>query len=1085
MIAGLFGGTLLINAATGQDDPQITEFLALNDSGLTDGNGAFSDWIEIHNPGATPIDLTGWHLTDSAEDLIRWTFPAGSTIAAGAHQLVFASGELTPPIGEWHAGISLDGDGEYLALVMPDGVTVVSEFSPTFPKQRADISYGPSSGGALNFFTTPTPGAANGTGLLGFVGDTQFSHRRGFYDTAFNLTITVPESGSTIRYTLDGSEPSLSHGDTYSSPIPISTTTVVRARAFKTGYLETNIDTQTYLFLGDVIEQPANIAGWPNNSYSLGQGTGTHDYEMDPNVVDAPAYTGMIQDALKDIPTMSIVSDRSGMFGSSGFYDGNDVEKPASIEIIYPDAPTESEQVDGGVEGHSHVRMKRSLRLNFSKELGDSSFKTDLFKKMPWNPPGVDRQDRLILRAGNNRAWSRSWSEDKCTFAEDQLSRQTQLATSGYGMRGAFVHLYINGLYWGLYDVVERADEHFSSRYFGGEPEDWHARNHGGSLSGSASRYDYLVGDLKNKNMADSANYEELREYLDVEGFIDYLLIYWLTSTSDWPSNNWYASHRMPSSPLGETPLRYFAWDSEWSWDLPHPGNPTARNLAPFDPWVHPQFQSDDSKNSGPSIAQLFNSAKDNEDFLRLLADRAYKHLFHGGAMSDASMQARYTAITDTIEDAVVAESARWGDTLGAKGKPTYTRDVDWQNEVGVHLGLMSGRAAKMISALRVENYYPSIDPPAFNQRGGVVAPPFQLVLSNPNSGGSILYTLDGSDPADGGGLSYTSPIPITEAVMIRTRIHLSGEWSALDEATFTLPEPPALRIAELMYHPLPPSAAESDAGFTDQDDFEFLELHNRGTTAIDLGGMRFTEGVTFTFPEHSLAAGARVLIVSNPAAFAMRYGGSATVLGSYDPTRLANGGERLRLESAFGETIADLTYGDVSPWPEDADGNGSSLVFVDDAPGTDPTLADNWRASALPGGFPGSADTLSYSQWAAFHLADQAAIDQLPGGDPDADGLANLIEYAFDLQPLSPDVEMMPAVEFQGQTLVIEYERDLFKSDLSIEVEISETLEEGSWSGTNVSDTLLSTANGVEQRRAEVSEPSAKLFMHMRVSLP
>lgn len=1074
-----------IGIATAQD-PQITEFLALNDSGITDGDGAFSDWVEIHNPAGSSIAIGGWHLTDTAQDLIRWTFPAGAEIGAGAYELVFLSASPDPPAGEWHASFSLDGNGEYLALVKPDGVTVASEFAPAYPDQRSDISYGIAAGGALNHFTSPTPGAANGSGVLGFVGDTQFSHHRGFYEAAFDLAITASEPGSTVRYTLDGSAPTQSHGSTYSTPIPITTTTIVRARAYKENFLETNTDTQTYLFLDDVIEQPENIAGWPNNNYSLGGGdNGTHDYEMDPRVVDAPAYSGMIRDAMKAIPTMSIVSDRAGMFGTNGFYDGNDKEKLASIEVIYADAPMESEQVDGGVEGHSHIRMKRSLRLNFRKELGATSFKTDLFKKMPWNPSGADSQDVLILRAGNNRAWSRAWSEEKCSFAEDQLSRQTQLAASGFGMRGAFVHLYINGLYWGLYDVVERADEHFTSRYFGGESEDWYARNHGGTLSGSDSRYNYLKGTLKNKNMANAANYNELKEYLDVEGFIDYLLLHWLTATSDWPSNNWYGGHRLPSSPLGSTPMRFFAWDGEWSWDLPHPGNPSPRNLAPYDPWVHPQFEENDGKSSGPDIAQLFNSAKDNDDFLRLLTDRAYKHLLNDGAMSNATMQARFAAITGTISDAVVGESARWGDTLEPEGEPTYTRDVHWQNEVNTLTGLMVGRAEKLIEALRDEDYYPSIDPPNFNQRGGEVTLPFSIVLSNPNGSGSIHYTLDGTDPFDGGAMTYSGPIPVSESVQLRTRVLESSEWSAIDEATFTIAEPPALRISEIMFHPAPPSAAEIDAGFTDQDDFEFIELHNRSGEAIELEGIRFTNGVTFTIPAHSLAAGARVLIVSNAAAFAMRYGGTATELGTYSPTRLANGGERLRLESALGETIADLTYGDSAPWPSAADGDGHSLVFIDSAPDTDPALAANWRASALPGGSADSADTLTFGQWIAAKLPGSPAADREALADPDFDGIVNLIEYAFDLDPLKPDATRMPSVALDGAKMVIDYARAVYKTDLSISVEASGELA-ASWSHSGVTDTVDSTAQEIEMRRVSVQISGAEQrFLRFRVSVP
>lgn len=406
----------------------------------------------------------------------------------------------------------------------------------------------------------------------------------------------------------------------------------------------------------------------------------------------------------------------------------------AVTAMIYPDSPENSEQVDGGVEGHSHIRIKRSLRLNFRNELGAGSFKTDLFSTMPWNPPVAERHDVLILRAGNNRAWSRNWSQEKCTFCIDELSRQMQLAASGYGMRGSFVHLYINGLYWGMYNVVERADDHFTSRYFGGESEDWYARNHGGSLSGSSSRYNYLKDALKDKNMANSQNYEELREYLDIEGFIDYLLVQWLTATGDWPNNNWYAGHRMPGSPLGSTPLRYFTWDSEWSWDLPRGApNPT------FGPWVHPDFRESRTKNQGPDMARIFNSAKDNPDFLRTLADRAYKHFFNDGSMTYAQMQARFTAITETVREPVIAESARWGDTLESEGEPTFTRDVHWQNEVTDILDLMDGRAAEMIAALRSEDYYPSLDPAVFSQRGGEVPAGFLLTLQNPSPNSSVL----------------------------------------------------------------------------------------------------------------------------------------------------------------------------------------------------------------------------------------------------------------------------------------------------------------------------------------------------------
>ncbi|HEX2746613.1 MAG TPA: lamin tail domain-containing protein, partial [Verrucomicrobiales bacterium] len=121
--------------------PVITEFMADNASGLADAAGRHSDWIEIHNPGGTPQDMTGWHLTDNASTLTKWTFPAVS-IPAGGRLVVFASGDGVPDTGgALHTNFSLDAGGEYLALVAPDGVTKSSEFAP-YPPQREDVSYG-------------------------------------------------------------------------------------------------------------------------------------------------------------------------------------------------------------------------------------------------------------------------------------------------------------------------------------------------------------------------------------------------------------------------------------------------------------------------------------------------------------------------------------------------------------------------------------------------------------------------------------------------------------------------------------------------------------------------------------------------------------------------------------------------------------------------------------------------------------------------------------------------------------------------------------------------------------------------------
>ncbi len=138
LLAGL--GT----AFTLHAEPVISEFMASNQSGLTDENGSRPDWIEIHNPGAAPADLTGWALTDAAATPQKWLFPA-TTIPPNGHLIVFASGNNRRVPGQpLHTSFSLSAGGEYLALVRPDG-SPATEFSPAYPAQFPDISYGSSS----------------------------------------------------------------------------------------------------------------------------------------------------------------------------------------------------------------------------------------------------------------------------------------------------------------------------------------------------------------------------------------------------------------------------------------------------------------------------------------------------------------------------------------------------------------------------------------------------------------------------------------------------------------------------------------------------------------------------------------------------------------------------------------------------------------------------------------------------------------------------------------------------------------------------------------------------------------------------
>jgi len=212
---------------------RITEFMASNSSTLRDGNREFSDWVEINNAGAEPVDLGGWHLTDSAADLSRWTFPPVS-IAPGGYLIIFASGaQASPdPMGKIHASFSLRAGGEYLALVQPDGLTIASEFAPEFPPQQSDVSFG-TDGSSLGYFAEPTPGTTN-RAIVGIPNRVTADPPGKLFTTSVMValeSVGLPPDAR-VRYTLDGS-PVTDASTVYELPLSISARSHLRARVFR------------------------------------------------------------------------------------------------------------------------------------------------------------------------------------------------------------------------------------------------------------------------------------------------------------------------------------------------------------------------------------------------------------------------------------------------------------------------------------------------------------------------------------------------------------------------------------------------------------------------------------------------------------------------------------------------------------------------------------------------------------------------------------------------------------------------------------------------------------------------------------
>lgn len=242
-------------------DPVISEFMAANTKILADSDGQFSDWIEIHNPDSTTLNLAGWYLTDDAKDLGKWQFPAVS-IPPGDYLIVFASDKnRKDPAKELHTNFEIEASGEFLGLVMPDGKTIVSQFGPKFPAQLNDISYGstqPTAAGEAartGYFRKPTPGARNGgSETLLLLERVTLSRSSGPFTGTVALTMSGAGEGQRIRFvqappaTTGANVPEPTAASTaYAGPVNLSTSTIIRAAVFSSDDRQQGLPTTVHL----------------------------------------------------------------------------------------------------------------------------------------------------------------------------------------------------------------------------------------------------------------------------------------------------------------------------------------------------------------------------------------------------------------------------------------------------------------------------------------------------------------------------------------------------------------------------------------------------------------------------------------------------------------------------------------------------------------------------------------------------------------------------------------------------------------------------------------------------------------------
>jgi hypothetical protein len=967
----------------------ISEFMAANGGNQTnslhDELGNSPDWIELYNSGNTPVSLTGWSLTDDATKPAKWVFPA-TMLSANSYLVVFASGRNTNVNGRLHTSFKLSSSPGYLGLFDPAG-NVISAFSPTCPQQYTDISYGrdrldPT---LLGYFTNSTPGAANSTTGPGFGPDVQFSRAGGTFLSSFSLTLTTTDINSDIRYVLVTTN--LAYGTAaitnipittsplYTAPIQITKTAQVRARAFprQAGFWPGQPHTESYINLSPAAatftsDLPVmllhNLAGGPLSASASSQNqsvivmlfepvNGRTSLTNPPTLVTragfnirgrstagSPQYNLALEiwdeyNQDNEVDFLGLPAESDWVLYAQDYYDTSYLHNPLIHQLC-----RDSGRYSSRTRFAEMFLNTGGGPINYSSPVGGNYF--GLYTVEEKIKRGKDRVDieKLEPQVTNALAITGGYM-----LKIDSADSNERTFYDSY-LQGDIVYVDPPGLE--MVDVSRQAQASYIGGYF----------SQFGAALWSASYTNPVIG---------------YAAYIDVESWLDHHIFNVLAYNLDaFRLSGYFFKDRDKRIEMG--PL--------WDFD---------RSLGTY----NPSFDSWDNRCFNPRLWHVQSSGDEGTDYFGAIYPdpvRWWQRLFtdpdfwqrwidrwtdlRRDVLSTNHVFAVIDGFANQLTQARPREARRWtynaprSGTRSANGY-SYSFPGTYQGEIDFLKKWLVDRVDFLdTNFLRA---------PVFSSNGGAITSGFPLTITAPTveSNTTKYYTLNGTDPRLAGGAispdaisnSGTINLSLTNNARVFARNFnlghsnvtggavggnppLSSPWSGSTISTFVVATP-TLAITEIMHHPVA-------SGTNDAEDFEFIELKNLGAQPLNLIGISFTNGISFTFTATNaitnLGPGQYVVLVANTAAFLSRYPTITNIGGQYTG-RLDPSGERLYLEGTLKEPILDFTYND--SWYPTTDGGGFSLVIRNEYASFNTwTNPASWRPSTALNGSPGRADT-------------------------------------------------------------------------------------------------------------------------------
>ena len=460
-----------------------------------------SDWMELHNSTGSAVSLGGYGLSNNPKNPAKWVFPDIS-IEPGEYLLLYATGSADKAQKKnLKLNFCISSTGEALFFFDPNG-KLIDKLSAG--RMRSGQSYGRDGSDNRFYYAEPTPGAQNGKGYEGITQLPAFSVTPGIYDNAVTVAITAGE-GETIRYTTDCTTPNAS-SEVYSGELSISKNSVIRAAAFRDGYLSGDVATATYLFRSDGVNHALPVVTLvtdPDNLWNSKTGIYATGDQFDP---DAASYA----DTLK-----------SATYYQAKFATEEQVdtiwEKPAAFSLFDDNGKQVFTQNVGiriaGSFGRG--RAQKGFNVIARKEYGKGSMEYPFFENRPYK-----EYKAVVLRAG---AQDQNRSKIRDELASGLLEG-TDINILYQAYRPTV--LYLNGEYWGVYFMKEKRNRFFVAQHENTENnvdlaigKGFKQRSYGDN-SDWVSLYEYATS----HDLSASDAYNYVAERMDVDSFRDYMI---------------------------------------------------------------------------------------------------------------------------------------------------------------------------------------------------------------------------------------------------------------------------------------------------------------------------------------------------------------------------------------------------------------------------------------------------------------------------------------------------------------------------------------------------------------------------------